>query len=303
MTDGAHQHDELVEHQVELHQRLVTLENQVNKLINTTPTPDPDPEPDPPQNVEVLAQSTMKGVPVPLRRNSPHRTVFAPGVAGDHPWGIGGYKVGQESHGYPGVSAKYPVTNTPDGWKIPYEHHMNKSMPIKLKHPVREAWASFTMRLHDNWRWGRTTKIGGFIGPDGRSDFSMRFCVWDWHRTMEPSPGLYYYHVDQAESWGDDVNKRFDLLPGNTYHVKLGCKLNTPGDTDGWGVLQVTNTDTLETVEVTKSGLRWPNSAVISHWYWGHMFGGPWTVWAPEEGFPGPWHMTLSDLLVTDDLH
>jgi hypothetical protein len=296
-----HEHAELAAAISRLGQRVAALEN----APAPTPAPPPAPAPEPPQDgvgPTVLAASSLRNVPVPELRNSPHVDVFTPGRAGDHPWGIGGVQVGHVSHGYTAAdAAHYPYESTASGWKIPYEHHMNKSMPIKLARPVREAWACKKMALHDDWRWGRTTKVGGFISPDGRSDFSMRFCVWDWHRRGDTHPGLYYYHIDQKESWGDDQNSRFDLQPGGTYDVVIGCGLNDPGKANGWGRLFIkrSDSDTWHTAADVQ-GLRWPNSAIISHYYLGHMYGGPYTVWAPEDGFPGPWHMTLSDFAVAE---
>lgn len=256
-----------------------------------TPDPVPDPEPDPipvpvpPTDVPgltVLAWSPLRNVPVPLRRNSEHIHVFDPGIAGDHLYGIGAYEAGHHAGDYP-EAPRMTVTPTSRGWAVPYERCPIRSMPIKLRMPVKEAWAGFTFELSADWAFGKSTKIGGFIGRDGRSGFSTRICAWDWNQNGQTRLGIYYYWPEQSMGWGDEITAPFPMEPGDVVDVVLHTKMQDEGQRNGFTELFVKSTRVPEWQRLVHAvGLWWPANEDITHWYWSHMYGGPWCVWAPD---------------------
>ncbi len=287
---------------------MISLEARVAQLEQGAPPPDPDPEPDPeptppPTEPElgltVLAASKLRNVPVPYRRgDTPEIYGFDPGVAGDHFWGIGAYEAGHHAGSYPEPPA-HSVVTTDKGWLVPYERCPIRSMPIKLRVPVLEAWSCFRMELAPNFRWGKSTKIGGFIGADGRTTFSSRICVWDWNLDGNTQLGVYYYHPSQKNSWGDEIRKPYPLTPGNAYELAFHTRV-VPGKAEGSFDLYVRRegADAPWVNVAAKGGIFWSNAVEISHWYWSHMYGGPWCVWAPPGD--GPWLMFLRDFAVAE---
>ncbi len=273
-----------------LAQRLAVVEAALEQpeppAVDPEPTPPPDPEPTPPlTGPTVLAASPLRNVPVPLRRNSPYADVFHPGRAGDHVWGIGGYEAGHQAPGY--HKPETTVTTGPEGWHVTYEKGLIRSMPVKLKRPVREAWACFRVHFADDWRFGRTTKLAGFIGPDGRTQFSARIIVWDWHQNGNTRTGVYVYHQDQGQGYGDENHTPYPIRPGDTIDYLMRVRLNDPAERNGEATVWVRPSAVDRTDPWTRvghmGGLRWDSDAIIDSWYWHHMYGGDPFQWAPDD--------------------
>lgn len=165
-------------------------------------------------------------------------------------------------------------------------------IPLEFN-PRSEAFASYQIRLSENFSWGTTSfggKLPGLAGGDncsggdmcdGTNGFSARL-VWRAGGRIV----LYLYHMDKPSVYGED----FDLVypdgsnvfftPGKWYHVAERVKINTDGSTyDGEVELWIDGRQVL-----LLTGLRFTsNGDKVDNFYISTFHGGDDETWSSAD--------------------